>query len=275
VAAAMSEAMDNFKTASIGERLKHWRTQKQVSQLDLALDCDTSARHVSFIETGKAHPTRDLLIALAEALTIPVSALNNMLIAAGYAPQYKTTGLDSIEMNLVRGVLENMVLHNGSNPSLLIDPLWNITFSNDAFIRLCHCFIGNAELLEQQPLNLLRLVLHPQGLISACTDPSQLYRALMSRARRDMTVQENNPDSVKLMVEMTDYKPEQLGEDYMIPPQLMVPLTLKKGRDIISLSALTATLGEPLTITLRELQLEFFIPADQASQEFLDKLMQD
>lgn len=85
--------MRDFKTAPIGERLKYWRTHNKISQLDLALDCDTSARHLSFIETGKAHPTRELLIALAEALAIPVSARNNILIAAGYAPQYDSSTL--------------------------------------------------------------------------------------------------------------------------------------------------------------------------------------
>jgi transcriptional regulator with XRE-family HTH domain len=266
--------MNNFKTATIGDRLKHWRNQRQISQLDLSLECDTSSRHISFIETGKAHPTRELVITLAEVLDIPVSARNNILIAAGYAPQYDSTGLDPDEMKLVQEVLETLVKQNGNKPSVVINRRWEIVYSNNVFIRFCQHFIGDQSLLEQQPLNLLRLVLHPQGLISACNNPSQLFQTFMSRARRDMTVIDDDNELEKLMLEMNEYKPRDLDEDYMIPPQLLTPVTLKRDDDEIHLLALTATLGEPINITLRELQLEFCIPSDDASEQFLNMLEQ-
>jgi transcriptional regulator with XRE-family HTH domain len=266
--------MDEFKTATIGERLKHWRMQQKISQLDLALECDTSARHISFIETGKAHPTRELVITLADAISIPLSARNNILISAGYAPQYEETGLSSDELQQVRNVLENMVEQNGGNPSLLIDPHWNISYSNRAFTEMCRHLIDDATLLAQQPLNLLRISLHPQGLINRCTEPARFYQTLMSRARRAMTIVDHDPELEQLMLEMEGYNPAKIDEREMALPQLVTSFTFTKNSDDISLSFLTATLGEPLNISLRELQLEICLPANDSSKAFIETLIQ-
>lgn len=266
--------MHDLKNATIGERLRHWRNHKQLSQLDLALECDTSARHLSFIESGKAHPTRELVIRLADAMDIPLSARTNILVSAGYAPQYDRTGLSDKDMALVRDVLENMVQQNAGKPSVLIDRQWNIVYSNDAFIEMCRHFISDSQLLEQpQPLNFLRLVLHPQGLISACSDPCELYRLLMSRARRARTGKDIDSGLEQLILEMDDYKPPGLEDDYMRPPTLVTPINLTRGADVLRLLAMTVTLGEPLNISLQELQLEFCVAADDASRELLDRLI--
>ena len=265
--------MDDFKTAPIGERIKHWRSQRKISQLDLALECDTSARHISFIETGKAQPTRELLISLAEAMDIPISARNNILISAGFAPQYEETGLSEEDMQQVRHTLENMVEQNGINPSALIDRHWNISYYNPAFMALCQYFIDDASLWQQQPLNMLRLTLHPEGLIKYCTHPCELYSIMMSRARRAMTVVEDDPACEQLMREMSGYKPAGLEAGYMCLPQLITPLSLSKGDRQIKLSTMTATLGEPLNITLRELQLELGFACDEHSRQQMEQLL--
>ena len=267
--------MSDFKTAPIGERIKYWRNQRQISQLDLSLECDTSARHISFLETGKAHPSRELLIRLAEVLNIPFSARNNLLIAADYAPQYDSTGLDNEEMSLVRKVMEDMVKQDANKPSVIIDRRWNVIHCNNVFLQLCRYFIDDEVLLEPEKFNLLRLLLHPKGLSGSCNNATQLFQAFMSRARRDMTVIDNDSELENLMLELNEYKPKGLDDDYMTPPQLLVPLTFKRGKDELKLISLTATLGEPINMTLREFQLEFFIPANETSEQLLNKLDQN
>jgi transcriptional regulator with XRE-family HTH domain len=264
--------MEDFKTAPIGERLKHWRTQRKISQLDLALECDTSARHLSFIETGKAQPTRELLINLARAMEIPPSALNNILISAGYAPNYQESGLSTEESDQLHQQLKDMAERNGNNPSILVNKHWDILYSNPAFSKLCQHFLGDCELTKGQPCNMLRLFLHPQGLISFAPEPEELYRSLMSRARRAMTVINNDQQLEQLMLEMRDYKPASLDNDYMIAPQLMTVLTLNKDEAQLELLAMTATLGEPLNISFGECQLEFCIPANDNSKTLLDEI---
>lgn len=261
--------MPDYQAASIGERIKHWRTKQGISQLDLALICDTSARHISFIETGKATPTRELLITLADAIGIPLSVRNNLLIAAGFAAEHKITGLNDDELQQAQHVMQNMVLQNQHNPSLLMDRYWDINFNNQAFECLCQYFLNDSPLL-QKPVNLLELFLDPKGFIQYCLEPDQLYLFLSSRFRRAMSVIENTDELSTLYSRLQDYKPSTLLHNELSLPQLITPIQLKKGNIHLELSWLTATLGEPLSICLREFQLELFMPTNDHSRQWLE-----
>ena len=261
--------MPDYQAAPIGERIKHWRTKQGISQLDLALMCDTSSRHISFIETGKASPTRELLITLADAIGIPLSVRNNLLIAAGFAAEHEITGLDDSELQQARQVMQNMVLQNHLNPCLLMDRFWNINFKNQAFECLCEYFLSGSPLLDK-PINLLELFLCPEGFIQYCQEPDQLYLFLSSRFRRAMSVIENTEELTGLFAKLQHYKPVSLSHNELSLPQLITPIQLKKGNTTLELSWLTATLGEPLNICLRELQLELFMPSNDSSRQWLE-----
>jgi len=261
--------MPDYQAAPIGERIKHWRTKQGISQLDLALTCDTSARHISFIETGKATPTRELLITLADAIGIPLSVRNNLLIAAGFAAEHEATGLSNNELQQAQQVMQNMVLQNHHNPCLLMDRYWNINFSNQAFECLCQYFLNSSPLLHK-PINLLELFLHPEGFIQYCLEPDRLYLFLSSRFRRAMSVIENTNELTTLYSKLQHYKPSTLLHNELSLPQLITPIQLKKDSINLEFSWLTATLGEPLSICLQEFQLELFMPTNDSSKQWLE-----
>ena len=146
--------------AEVGALLRHWRTARRLSQLDLALDADVSSRHLSYVETGRAQPSREMVLRLADALEIPLRERNALLVAAGYAPRYFETGLAAPEMAQMRSAIELILRHQEPYPAFVLDRHWEIRMSNQAAAR-CTRFLLGAEPTES---NMIRLVLHPSGL---------------------------------------------------------------------------------------------------------------
>jgi transcriptional regulator with XRE-family HTH domain len=258
---------------SIGEQIRYWRNRVRISQMDLALDCDTSSRHLSFVETGRAHPSRALLLALIQYLEVPLRARNAMLISAGYAPIYEETGLSAPEMEQVRSMLNVMVQQNRLFPSMLIDRHWNILESNLAFDLMCETFSEDPALLQDQPLNLLRCFLNPTCLGNSVVNYEEMFDIMVNRAKRLISVRGNDPESTALLQEVLSYQPRQsrrLTDDL---PQLVMPLKLRKGDLELNLFTMVATMGAPLNITLQEIHLEFGLPVDQASESLLREMI--
>jgi transcriptional regulator with XRE-family HTH domain len=255
--------------SSIGEQIRYWRGRSRISQMDLALECDTSSRHLSFVETGRAHPSRKLLLALIQRMEVPLRSRNTMLITAGYAPIYEETGLSEPEMDQVRTMLNMMVQQNGLFPSMLIDRHWNILESNLAFDLMCQTFAEDQQLLLEEPLNLVRCFLNPRCLGNAVVNYREMYEVMMNRARRFINVLGIDKEGSELMEEVLTYQPAQSGQIAEDDPRLVMPLRLKKGDQELSLFTMVATMGAPLNITLQEIQLEFGLPVDAASENFL------
>jgi transcriptional regulator with XRE-family HTH domain len=257
---------------SPGEQLKYWRGTRQLSQLDLAVDADTSARHLSFIETGRAHPSRELLLKLMASLDVPLRSRNTILINAGYAPSYEKTGLNRSEMEQIAVMLGSMVNILEPYPAMLIDRNWDIIECNKAFIRMCEIFIDDASLLDRRPMNLLRIFLDQQGVGHSVTNLPDVYATMLNRARRMINVTGSSEENRRLLKDLMDKRPDGTVNIDENLPHLVMPLRLKKGDLELNLLTMVATMGAPLNITLQEIQLEFGLPMDDASKEFLKAL---
>jgi transcriptional regulator with XRE-family HTH domain len=265
--------MDKYIKTPLGERIKYWREQKGISQLDLALECDSSAKHLSFIETGKATPNRELLVSLLEVLAVPLEVTNNLLISAGFAPSYQGTGLTSEQYSHALTAMDSLLDRHKDLPALIIDKHWQLVKANEAFSRLCQCFCPNPLLYSCPSPNLLTLLLHPQGLIAAVEQPQEFYLGLYSRARRLAAVMPSSARLNSLMDELISYAPSSVKTLTVEPPQLMQALTLKNARYQLTLALTCVCLGDPLNVSLQERQLEIFMPLSDNDKQALASLL--
>ena len=256
---------------SLGELLRYWRTQKGLSQLQLAELAETSGRHISFIETGRGHPSRALLLRLAQELEIPLRSRNALLEAAGYAPQYGETGLTDPEMGQVRRVLDFMLKSTLPYPTMIIDRYWNITLANDAFLDFVRVFTRKPELFSGSATNLMRICLHPDGLRPHIVNRADFEPYMVGRVRRSMSRIPGDPALEALYAEITEFDgAADPGEDSGMTsvPQFLMPLHLKKGAHEIRLFTTIATLGAPQDITLQELFIETGFPVDDETERY-------
>jgi transcriptional regulator with XRE-family HTH domain len=254
----------------LGALLRSWRAARGVSQLDLALRSGLSARHLSFIETGRTQPSRQALLTLAEALEIPLRDRNGLLEAGGYARVYRQTELDAEEMRHVREILRFILDRHEPYGALVLDRWWNVLMSNGAARRSLPAFT-DASLWTPAPVNLLRLVLHPLGLRRFIVNWEEVSRHLVLRAHRELGGPADEPGAALL---------DELHRYPGVPPypplpsasnsvDLVLPVHLRRdGVDIRTFSTIM-TLGTPQDVTLQELRLETFFPADEASDAVL------
>jgi transcriptional regulator with XRE-family HTH domain len=251
--------------------LRTWRAARGVSQLDLALQSGLSARHLSFIETGRTQPSRQALLAIGEALEMPLRDRNRLLEAGGFARVYRQTPLEAEEMGHVRGLLQFVIDHHEPYGAVVIDRYWNVIMSNSAASRsLPAC--SDPALLTAQPVNLLRLVFHPLGMRQFVVNWEEVSRQLVLRAHRELDGPGKDDQAAALLTELHGY-PDVPARPVTLPPatvsDLVVPVHLRKdGIDIRTFSTIM-TLGTPQDVTLQELRVETFFPADEASDHVL------
>jgi transcriptional regulator with XRE-family HTH domain len=255
---------------SYGNLLKYWRNWAGVSQIDLALECDTSSRHLSCVETERAHPSRHLLLRLCTTLDIPLRARNSILISAGYAPLYEKTGLSDPEMAEARQVLSNILRTSEPNPTMLLDSNMDIVMYNNGLKSIFTFFLHNPNmLLEDEKPNLIRLVLHPEGLARYVVDFDRVFWVLMERGRRSLLTRAPDQRLRAVLREMNQYAAEDKPPEQHSVAQLVMPLALERDGRRISLATTSATLGSNLNVTLQELFIETAYPIDEASEETL------
>ena len=266
--------MDELTHLSVGQRIKHWRTKRGLSQLDLALECDTSTRHLSFIETGKSLPARELLIAFTDALDVPLISRNNLLISAGYAPLLENTGLKEGELAEIRKVMSAMIDSMNPHPASIVDLRWNIIGSNTAFERVASHFVADQSILDQYPLNMTTLLCHPKGLAPAMENFSEVYDATYGKVHRVMAVIGETEPVKELLRELKQFRPAD-ASDEIGTPQVTTTVRLNKDGQQLNLTNVIASLGSPFNIILQELQLDIALPADAASKELLEKISRD
>lgn len=244
-----------------------------MSQLDLACAADISTRHLSFLETGRSQPSRDMVLHLAEQLEVPLRERNVFLVAAGYAPIFAERPLADPSLGAARNAVDLILKGHAPYPALAIDRHWTLVAANDAVTRL---IAGIPPALLQPPVNVLRLSLHPEGLAPRIANLPQWRSHLFARLRRQIEATAD-PVLIELLGELRGYPAaSSAGASGRIGDQdyagIVVPLRLITATGTLSLFSMTAIFGTPVDITLSELALESFFPADAATAHALRRL---
>jgi transcriptional regulator with XRE-family HTH domain len=274
---ALAKARKKPATATaVGGLIRQWRERRRLSQLSLALDAEISARHLSFLETGRANPSREMVLLLARVLEVPPRGRNELLLAAGYAPVYHERGLDAPEMAQVRRALEFTLRQQEPYPALVVDGRWNILMSNEGSSRLMGLFLDPAEAAALGPPNALRLFYHPRGMRPFIVNWQATAGALIQWLHRDML--RGHPETARLLDELLSYPDvpkawRTLDLDAPAAPFLAVELA-KDDLHLTFFSTLTS-LGVPYDITLDELRVECFFPADEGSEALMRRLARE
>jgi transcriptional regulator with XRE-family HTH domain len=255
-----------------GELLRTWRQRRRLSQLDLALEAEVSARHLSFVETGRAQPSRAMVLHLAERLEVPLRERNVLLISAGYAPVFAERALDSPALAAARGAVELLLKAHEPNPALAVDRHWNLMAAN---APVAHLIAGVDPALVRPPVNVLRLSLHPDGLAPRTANLAEWRAHLLERLRRQVELSADATLSA-LLDELRAY-PAPKAQAGVPPPKVsasdvVVPFQLVSEAGVLSFLSTTTVFGTPLDVTLAELALETFFPADAATARALTAL---
>jgi transcriptional regulator with XRE-family HTH domain len=253
--------LGRMNESRIGTMLKDWRQRRRLSQLDLALDAGVSTRHLSFVETGRSKPSPEMVLTLAERLEVPLRERNHLLLAAGYAPRYTALSLDDPELQPIRDALGHVLAGHEPYPALAVDHRWNLVASNGALTLLLN---GVSDELLKPPANSLRIALHPEGMAPHVLNLAEWRGHLLHRLERAVTLT-GDPDQQALYDELAAYPgPEPVSSarrgDVMVGLRLATP----DGGELSFFSTIT-TFGTPLDITVAELSIEAFFPADAAT----------
>jgi transcriptional regulator with XRE-family HTH domain len=243
---------------TIGELIRDWRQRRRLSQLDLACEADISTRHLSFVETGRAAPSREMVLRLAEHLDAPLRVRNQMLLAAGYAPAFPDRPLGDPALGAARAALERLLRAHEPFPALAVDRCWNLVAANAAVAALTAS--AAAELLAP-PVNVLRLSLHPDGLARRIENLAQWRSHLLHRLHRQVE-ETADPDLATLHAELLTYPAPKGPRDLASDEQIALPLRIRVDHDVLSFWSTTLVFGGPLDVTLSELVLETFLPVD-------------
>jgi len=254
----MSQALS--QAPAVGTLLKDWRERRRRSQLDLALDAGVSTRHLSFVETGRAKPSREMVLHLAEQLDVPLRARNVLLLSAGYAPAYAERALDDPALGGARRAIDLVLAGHQPYPALVFDRHWNVLATNNAVGALLE---GADPALTTGTVNALRLALHPAGLAPRIANLSQ-WRAHLLHNLRAQIEATADPALVELEAEVSAYPVADPGEANADDlGGVAVPLRLRTSAGMLSFISTTTVFGTPRDVTLSELALETFLPADE------------
>jgi transcriptional regulator with XRE-family HTH domain len=238
-----------------------------LSQFELALESGISARHLSFVENGRSAPSRDTILRLAEELDLPLRERNHLLLAAGYAPVYSEAALDSPEMSAVRGAVRQLLTGHEPYPAVVVDRSWNLVDANESVALFTEG--ADSELLAP-PANVLRISLHPEGMAPRIANLGEWRAHLLGRLRRQVALTAD-PDLARLLNELRAYPCNQPEPevDAPGPGDIVVPLRIRhEGRELVFFSTV-ATFGTPLDVTVAELAIESFFPADPETAAIL------
>jgi transcriptional regulator with XRE-family HTH domain len=254
------------QVSAVGRLLRDWRMARGISQLDLALQAGFSARHISFIETGRTQPSRHALLALAETLEMPLRDRNRLLQAAGYAPVYRHTALEAEEMTHVRRVLEFILERHKPYAAVVHDRYTNCIMGNGASANLIAAIVDASLLVE--PVNYLRIAFHPLGARRWIVNWDEVARQLLSRAERELGSMTDDSTARVLLEEIHHHAGRSVPPPAALRPSadLLLPIHIKKDDLELRLFSTIMTLGTPQDVTLQELHIETFFPADEASE---------
>jgi transcriptional regulator with XRE-family HTH domain len=254
----------------VGELLREWRDRRRISQLDLAISAEISTRHLSFVETGRSQPSRDMVLRLGEHLDVPLRERNQLLLAAGYAPAYTESGLGAPELALVRQAVRQLLTSHEPYPAAVVDRGWNLLDANASLGVLIE---GVSPELLVPPVNVLRVTLHPDGMAPRVLNLGEWRAHLLGRLRRQVA-QTADPALSELLDELRGYPCDQPVPEVEVPGpgDIIVPLRLRHEGAELTFFSTVATFGTPLDVTLAELVIESFFPADTATADHLREL---
>lgn len=256
----------------VGDLLREWRQRRRLSQLDLALEANVSTRHLSFVESGRAQPSREMVLHLAERLEVPLRERNLLLVAAGFAPVFRERALQDPALAAARRAVDLVLKGHEPYPALAIDRHWRMIAANAAAMRLV---AGLDPSLLEPPVNVLRLSLHPRGLSPRIANLPEWRAHLLERLRRQLELSAD-PVLADLLEELQAYPSGRGDRQSLVPPNdlggVVVPLQVATSAGTLSLFSTTTVFGTPLDVTLAELALECFYPADAATGEALRTL---
>jgi transcriptional regulator with XRE-family HTH domain len=254
----------------VGPLLRAWREQRRLSQLELALRADSSARHVSFVETGRSRPSEEMVLRLAEHLEVPVRERNALLLAAGYAPRFPETPLDDPALGAVREGIERLIQGYEPYPALVFDAAYHVVAANRGIMMLLD---GIPESLLRPPLNTMRLTLHPQGLAPRIRNLREWRGHLLEQMRRQIALRRS--ESLRELYEEVAAYPVTVpetegGSEQTDPaPYFALPMRIEHEGRTLSFISSTSTFNTPMDVTVAELAIETFLPADPATAKYL------
>ena len=269
----MATTMTPFTTTRpVGALLREWRERRRLSQLALALDADVSARHVSFLETGRSRPSREMLLRLMERLEVPLRERNALLLAAGFAPAFPERPLDDPALAEARAAIARVLAGHEPYPALAVDRHWTLVLANRAVAPLLE---GVAPELLQPPVNVLRLSLHPGGLAPRIANLAEWRAHLLQRLRHQVE-RSGDPRLADVLGELQTLSAEAAHdapeEREITLGGVAVPLRLRGETGPLTLLSTTMIFGTPVDVTLSELAVEAFFPADALTAEALADL---
>ncbi|QEU90478.1 helix-turn-helix domain-containing protein [Streptomyces kanamyceticus] len=260
--------------AGVGPLLRAWRERRRVSQLELALRADSSARHISFVETGRSRPSEEFLLRLADHLDVPMRDRNSLLLAAGYAPRFRETPLDDPSMGALRESLDRLLTGYEPYPALVVDATYDVIAANHSLATL----LGGLpeHLLASQPLNAMRLTLHPEGLAPRIRNLREWRGHLLHQMERQIALQRS--DALRAVYdEVAAYPVADPGVDAFDAdtdvPYFALPLRVEHEGQILSFISSISTFNTPMDVTVAELAIETLLPADPATSKYLQSMM--
>ena len=252
---------------AVGRLLRDWRAARGMSQLDLAMHAGFSARHVSFIETGRTQPSRQALLVLSEALEVPLRERNRLLEAAGYAHVYRQTALAADEMAHVRGVLQFILDRHQPYGAVVLDRYSNCVMKNESSARLLELLV-DPVLLTEHP-NFMRITFHPLGIRRWIVNWGDVARHVWNRAERELAVVKDDPTAAALLTEIDGYRghaEKHRPSTALRAADLLLPVHIQRENVELRLFSTIMTVGTPQDVTLQELRIETFFPADEESE---------
>jgi transcriptional regulator with XRE-family HTH domain len=253
-------------TRTVGERLRWWRERRRVSQLELSLLAGVSARHLSFVETGRSRPSSEMILRIAEPLDVPLRERNGLLLAGGFAPAYPEHGLGSPTLSAVTAAMRQVLDGHEPYPALAVDRHWELVDSNAAASIFLE---GAAADLVEPPVNVLRLALHPDGLGGRVINLGEFRGRMLTGLRRQAEAT-GDPVLGDLYEELRGYPCDQPVPEVRQPAgEIVMPMRIRHGAHELALISTTTVFGRPMDITVAELAIESFYPADEATAKAL------
>lgn len=252
--------------------LRHWRKRRKMSQLDLALEANVSQRHVSWLETGKSKPSREMIIKLSDAMDVPLRERNAILNSAGFAKIYSNDDLSAPSMASVNAILSDILTHQNPYPTFVLDRHWNIKMKNEAADMLFN-ILGDPEQVWQDigddgEFNIALLSVHPKGLRRFISNWDDVASPFITRLKKE-AIESEDPkvlDKFKHLMSIAGELPSDTGSTELLP---VLPLEFNLGNIVLKLCSVISTFGTAQDITSNELRIETFYPADEITQAFL------
>lgn len=267
---------------AFGHLLREVRGERRLSQLALASEAETTQRHLSFMESGRSRPSRQMVLRLSEAMDIPLRTRNRLFIAAGYAPYYRETNIDAEEMARVRTGLDLILGHHEPYPAIVFDGGWDLLLTNTAMKRAMNLFVDTDAFWKTvtpgEAPNMMKLVFHPEGLRPYIVNWESLCSHLLKQMRRKTSEGGARGRTAAVLGEILAYPQDSFSpttEKVASQDNAVLPVELKKGSLSINLYSTVATFGETQDITLQELRIETFFPADSQTEALLRRLEEE